>query len=1222
MAQFELIDDAGLLEDPNRPTAGKVPPTGSERVNQPTRQFEFIDDAGLLGEGATKSPQQPIGATPVKAEAQLIERLKEPEEPQSLGQQGLDLLKRAKQYAWDEPAESAQRGFEQLGEGKFLRGTGNLALSGIQAFGAPVRFAFGDPARNLMKEAGGGETAQYLAGMGGEIAGGFGVSGLLRNLPGIGVRIASEILGFGPQWRESVDDLGHEIVSRMPKWFRAGRGTPKQFREARAQMEAEIANSVEKAIELGSKLKGKLSPAEKLRADQLLRGGITTGQTPAAVAEGVKPIRVELDRIQDELLELGRLAPETVEKFQEHFGAYLARLYQTKEFIPRTPIVVRGTKPIRAGSERLMMRGERISVEIPSLEDEMNRLARLLGPEAEFRRTFRGEARALRSLKKTTKTEVKEERVISGEPKTVTETVTEGMQGETTQIPLSGATKKLEDVVQGALEARGMMAGEAQAAINRLKAAAAKMAREGEDIKVPGGGTTTERTTTTITSKVESRTETIKTIIDSLGINKAQRAALHAYYDVISRAAAKSKRLKIDGKVYRIKPIMDADSGLERVEALEELLDAGFTVESRVGNKVKMFRDIPEEVRVATAGKPVIRGGKELTLGEMERMVDEGITIPLYETDWRGRMVMGGKKIGTGMGEMRGQPGYTGGKSIAQAGRESAVVRFMKSVADNSEWTRDTVTEGFKEMPKDVKRMANLSGKHVRSDIAEEINEMVRVKTDGEKIVNRITSLWKIGKVTNPATIMRNFMSSMEMARWGGLSPFRSSGTRSYGAAMRGFRGSDKEMVGLLDEAKRAGVFRSGYNQGEINALADGFLQSKSDNGLLRILDGVTHMVTKSKVGQAYGSVDAFYKGALYIHARKEMGYGPKLASAFAKKYGIDYADISPFVRFMREIPLGSPFLTFASKAIPLAIETSVKHPVRFWTLPAALLGMQELSRLSLDQDQAELAQIQKMGRLKSPRYVLLPTRTKEGRNQFLDLGYILPYGDILEAIDYFQGGGGASIGFAPFGGPFGAVAEILANKSLFTGEKIYEETDTWTQTYTKISDHMLKSLLPTLAPPIPGTGFRGGYSVEAFRKTFMPEWQGFEPMVGLPALEEPISKSDYLGRQRGALAVVASKIFGLNVKDVSLMDLKRFGLLEFQDRMAELNKKMARTARQQITPAQKDTQIKKLMDQYRALVEKTKEHFARVKLSEAPAQTPPGPQGPIKYTDDAGLLK
>ena len=45
----------------------------------------------------------------------------------------------------------------------------------------------------------------------------------------------------------------------------------------------------------------------------------------------VKPIRDELDRLQDELLELGRLAPETVEKFQEHFGIYFPRLYQSKE---------------------------------------------------------------------------------------------------------------------------------------------------------------------------------------------------------------------------------------------------------------------------------------------------------------------------------------------------------------------------------------------------------------------------------------------------------------------------------------------------------------------------------------------------------------------------------------------------------------------------------------------------------------------------------------------------------------------------------------------------------------------------------------------------------------------------------------------------------------------------------------------------------------------------
>lgn len=977
-------------------------------------------------------------------------------------------------------------------------------------------------------------------------AGGFATTGTLDLRAGIALgaltmRAPSTILQgvrniiptISAKWGGLVDAVGEKLMARVPKVFRAGRGAPIEFREGRAQMEADIANGIEKAIELGTPLKRDLSLSERLRAEQILRGSITTAKTPEKVVKVTAPIRAELDNIQKELLELGRLSPETIERFQNNFGPYFARLYATKEFVEKGAIIP-WRQPVRAGTERLKMRGERVEVEIPSLEKEMDQIARLLGPETEFRREFRNAARELAKRRETITTEKVTENVLSEERTTTTQT-TAGTAGEATEIPLSGVANKLETIFIDALEHRGMSTNEASIAVRLIKAAAGKAAQSGPEVKITGGGTTTERITETIKRTVERQKETVKEVIENLGVNKAQKAALHAYYDAISRAGAKAKRLEVGGRVYRIEPVMDIESGLERTESLKPLLDAGYRVEAREGNKVSLFRDIPEEVRKA-------------------------------------------------MGELREQPGYVAAKSIAQTKREIGIVKFFKKVSANPEWTSDVDLPGYTQMPNDKMRLADLAGKFVRSDIAAELNDITRIKADWEKIVGRLTQMWKVGKVTNPGTIGRNFMSSAMLADFGGLSAFRPSGMRTYARTAAGFLGDNPEAAKLLTEAKTGGLFRATFNQQEIANLAEGFVRSREENGMLRLLDSLQQAT--SKVGEKfghptrlYGGVDHFFKGALYIHARSELNLNAQASLRFAKKYGIDYGDISPFVRTLRELPFGAPFATFASKAIPLTIETAIKHPVRFWKWPLGFLGIQELSKRQFDSEREEINKVQDLGQLKSLRFVLLPTKDTEGRFQFLDLGYVLPFGDLVETLDRLRGGEGANLSFELPGGPGAALLEVSFNKSLFSGKPIYAETDTIPEAARKITDHVLKAWLPALVPPIPGTGFAGGYSTVAFRRAIAPEIQ-------LPG-EQPISPTDYFGHRRDIVNTIESKILGLNVKGAALRELQQVKMIEFRRQIDELSSQLVRSQKSGITDPQKRATADRITERLKSVIEK-----------------------------------
>lgn len=907
--------------------------------------------------------------------------------------------------------------------------------------------------------------------------------------------------GWIAKYRQAVDAITQKISKSRPKVFQAGRGTELEFRETRAQMEADIANGADQALSLGTKLKNELTVSQKLRADELLRGGIITEGTPTRADVLTSAARAEFNKFEQDLIELGRISPETVERFQAFYGPYFARLYASKEFVEKSAVLP-FAQPVRAGTPRLKARGERITVDLP----------------------------------------------------------------------------------------------------------------------VP---------------KISSP------------IGKEQGIAT----------------VNVGGDVVSVHAVANPESALQRVDALKDLLAHGFTVESREGRKVTLFRDIPLEIRTAKAGDPVFRtvdstktaigftkGAKtpeEVAniLREKTRISEEKITeIEEKLQRFVQQRPAGTKKqqtlaqitgeqaptesfvdgkdiaeviedlrpiertqIGVGLGELRGQPGFVVAKSLSQISREVAVNKFFHRVAKNPEWVSDVAKPGFVEMGDSEKALGVLAKKFIKSDVAAEINDVVRIRADWEKIVGRLTNMWKVGKVTNPATIGRNIMSSTIMADWGGLSPFRPSGMRSYSAAVRGLRGTDVEAMNLIAEAKKGGLYRSTFNQQEINALADGFLKSTEENAALRLLDGTQALIRQvgDKFGNPtrfYGAVDHLVKSGLFIHGRKELGMNPTLALRFAKKYGIDYQDIAPATRFLRSFPFGAPFVTFSSKAIPLALESSIRHPVRFWKWIAAGIGVEELSRQVFNSEREDIQQVKDLGNLKNPRFVLLPVKDKDGRFQFLDLGYILPFGDLVESYDLLTGGKGANLAFEVPGGPGKAFLEVTFNKNDFTGKPVYQETDSLLEAAAKVSDHLGKALLPSFAPPVPFTGFRGGHSVEQFRKTLKPEAQ-------LPG-EAPLNPEDFFGRRRTLGTAIASKVFGINVKSVSLRELKQLGLMDFDKQMGTLSAALVRLQRSGLTDAQKQVEQAKVVEKMKELGRATKQKISRI-----------SPQEPT-FIDDARILE
>lgn len=524
------------------------------------------------------------------------------------------------------------------------------------------------------------------------------------------------------------------------------------------------------------------------------------------------------------------------------------------------------------------------------------------------------------------------------------------------------------------------------------------------------------------------------------------------------------------------------------------------------------------------------------------------------------------------LGEVRDQPGFVAAHTIAEQARVVANHEFLDAIRQNPEWAKPALTEAelasgeWTRLPGDKTKWGPLADHFVTKDVAKEVAESIRLRQDWEKVLDRLVGMWKYSKVVlNPAAIGRNTMSSAILADFGGLHPYRLD---AYAAGARDLANRG----GYVAEAKAQGLFRTNFAWNELGQLSEGILRSTEGNGILRVLDGIRDLTEAARArtgispAKLYGAVENFYRYNLFRFGREELGLSPKDARRYALKYAIDYQVVSPAVGFLRRVPvLGTPFVTFASKAIPLTLETLARHPLRVLKYPALVYGVQKLAEAQIGQKPEETEAQRKLGEMSAARYALLPVRDKDGRAQYLDLGYILPFGDLLELADALQGEGRrANISFLPIvTNPAFAIAEVLLNRSSFTGKDLAGPADTGVEAFRKKVEHLANAWGPSLLPPLPGTQ-KGGYGYEDVRRAFAGE-------------------TDWLGRTRSVQSALLANLVGLRARGVTTEELANFKLRQVYAQLDALEKdavRVASTLREQ--PAQRQLELRPILARMR----------------------------------------
>lgn len=475
------------------------------------------------------------------------------------------------------------------------------------------------------------------------------------------------------------------------------------------------------------------------------------------------------------------------------------------------------------------------------------------------------------------------------------------------------------------------------------------------------------------------------------------------------------------------------------------------------------------------------------------------------------------EEIREAMGEIL-EAGYPTAKSLVQLTQATERAKFFGEVA--TKWGSDVVEEGLKKLP-DAKTLGKLAGKVVPEAIFDDIQEIIRRPTELQKGLHKIVGGFKFSKVIlNPATHARNIMSNFILNNFEGLSPARID---IYGKAAKELVTKGK----FYQEAKSVGLGLDTFASKEIKEI----LLGPESRGFVKkfgrsIVD---------KLSDLYQKEEEFAKLSQYIFQRQK-GLVPEEAWKIAERATFNYSQVTPFIRRLRESIFGYPFITFTYKVTPQVARTIVTAPTKVSNIGKIKQGIENLADLK----ELEREKASEPDWVRDGFYVKLPVKDRHGRSAYLDLSYILPFGDLISG-QFFERGIKRETGL-PEGPveaqlkklPFPNLVRELAKNQDFFGNKVFLESDSTEEQLGDVFRHILK----TYAPPLVSDQIPGGYRKTGERR----------PGV-LQRIVQEKGAIEAGGGQTRSLAQELLKMVGLKISPVDI---------KLQERFAEMEKRRA----------------------------------------------------------------
>lgn len=415
-------------------------------------------------------------------------------------------------------------------------------------------------------------------------------------------------------------------------------------------------------------------------------------------------------------------------------------------------------------------------------------------------------------------------------------------------------------------------------------------------------------------------------------------------------------------------------------------------------------------------------------------------------------------------------PAYLLFKSAVDLTRDVENARLFKGVAEK--FGTDIAQDGFTKLSTG-QRLGALSGKYVPDNIASYLNEII--EPSNMNLGKQAVANFKFFKVVmNPGTHARNIVSNKLLNYWKlGMNPLDPRVIKSDAIAIKEIA---KGVGKWSDEARPLGYNVDTFASAELKGLLD----SPEASGLVKTL-GSKWSRAKKVLGDIYQAEENHAKLSAYIFNRTTKGLAPEEAWKLAEAATFNYAQVTPFVRKLRESLFGFPFVTFTVKSTPAIAETLYKNPKRISVIGKIKQGIEAQSGI----EETDRERASEPPWVKNGFYVKLPIKDKQGRSAYFDLTYILPFGDIMSGqlfereVDQESGVpkglGQEVLNKAPF---FQVVSELAKNKD-FYGNSIWKNSDSTEKQLGDIMRHLTK----VYSPPLLGDQIPGGYNFKGERQ-------------------------------------------------------------------------------------------------------------------------------------------
>jgi ADP-Ribosyltransferase in polyvalent proteins len=512
--------------------------------------------------------------------------------------------------------------------------------------------------------------------------------------------------------------------------------------------------------------------------------------------------------------------------------------------------------------------------------------------------------------------------------------------------------------------------------------------------------------------------------------------------------------------------------------------------------------------------------------------------------------------------------------------------------------------EGFKQMP-DNPRYGPLAGAVVKKAIFNDlVGTFVPLGRDNmslaEKLVGdensslvKLNQLWKLGKTTlNPPTQVTNAISNaIALNVFGGV-PLHQF-PRLFKVALDGILKNSEQWNDAQDFGLQGGTMSAAELRAAVTRLKAYQFKSGEDTSLIGMFASVRSIMSAVAEGatDAYQFSETLFKFMHYIHEIEKAGPNPTSrqksnAVNAAHDTLFDYSLVNPNIRYIRNSPIGIPFITYYYKALPKLIETMVKTPWRFipYVALAYALPMATMAAFDLDDDELEKLRKSMADYIRdSGSLYILPMRDSKGNIQFIDVGRFFPFSTFIDplitAFRYGEYGKAAKEAYGPFlpSGPLVTAITVLnSGVDPFTKKKIYDERDTpKAQALSMLSYVWNQALPPAISVDFNNMEQSGGAIPRIYNSLFV-DGTGVDRR-GLPKPEVMESML---------------RIFGVNITPLDATRQAYANMTYMQNQIIKTKSLQTQVARDQsLTPQARTQKIRELADEIKKDMLKLEEY-------------------------------